>query len=71
MLMNSGLNRGQGMTMANLEAEVATYASKLAELSAQSGKFVLIKGETVIGVYDTYADALKIGYERFGLVQSI
>jgi hypothetical protein len=53
--------------MADLEQELATYARKLPELTAQSGKFVLIKGDTVEGVFDTYADALKIGYDRFKL----
>jgi hypothetical protein len=50
-----------------LQKEIETYNAKLGELSAYLGKFVLIKGDSVEGIYDTYADALKIGYERFQL----
>jgi hypothetical protein len=51
----------------NLERELATYAAKLPELSAQQGKFVLVQGADVVGTFDTYGDALSIGYERFRL----
>jgi hypothetical protein len=50
-----------------LQKEVETYNAKLPELVGSVGKFVLIKGDVVEGMYDTYADALKIGYERFKL----
>jgi hypothetical protein len=50
-----------------LEQELATYTSKLSELVAHEGKFVLIHGEDVVDVYDTYEDAIKEGYTRFGL----
>lgn len=56
------------MTADPLERETATFNAKLPELVGNSlGKFVLIKGDAIVGVYDTYADALKIGYERFKL----
>jgi hypothetical protein len=50
-----------------LEKELATYQAKLPELLAHEGKFVLIHGEDVAGLWDTYEDALKAGYERFKL----
>ncbi len=50
-----------------LQTELDTYNAKLAELLASIGKFVLIKGNSIEGIYDTYADALKVGYERFKL----
>lgn len=53
--------------MADLDQEVATYKKKLPELQANAGKFVLIKGDAVEGVFDTYADALNVGYQRFKL----
>jgi len=34
------------------------------QLLANEGKFVLIHGEEIAGVFDTYHDALKIGYAR-------
>jgi hypothetical protein len=50
-----------------LEAEQQTYVRELPTLLASVGKFVLISGDVVAGVYDTYADALTVGYDRFGL----
>ena len=60
------LPRGKVMTMP-LEIEQATYARELPSLLDQAGKFVVIGGDVVAGVYDTYGDALKFGYDRFEL----
>jgi hypothetical protein len=53
--------------MAILEKELLAYTQKLPSLIGQQGKYVLIHSEDVIGIYDTYEDALKFGYERFKL----
>ena len=53
--------------MNRLDAEISTYNAKLPELIAHQGQFVLIKGSQVVGVFDTYQDALQQGYEKFGL----
>ncbi len=53
--------------MAGFEQELATYGRELAKLRLETGKFALIKGEHVIGTFDSYADALKSGYEHFKL----
>ena len=50
-----------------LEKELDTYKNKLTELASSEGKFVLIHGDQVAGIFDTYADAIKEGYEKFGL----
>jgi|APMI01.1.fsa_nt_gi hypothetical protein len=50
-----------------LDEEIATYHARRSELGAHVGKFVLIAGKELVGVFDTYADALRMGYERFGL----
>lgn len=51
----------------SLKTELETFEAKRQELLARGeGKFVLIQGSSVIGVYDTRADALNIGYEKFG-----
>jgi hypothetical protein len=50
-----------------LERELAAYKAKLEELKAQAGKYVLIHGDNVIDTYSAYDDALKEGYEKFGL----
>ncbi len=51
----------------SLEKELETYKSKLPELLADEGKFVLICGDAIIGVYGTYEDAIKEGYSKFKL----
>ncbi len=51
----------------NFEQELAAYRAKLPELQSQSGKYVLIKGDNIEGIFDTYNDALTVGYERFRL----
>ena len=55
------------MTMTDtLKTEIETYLREKDRLVAESaGKYVLIHGTYVIGVWDTYEDALKEGYERF------
>jgi len=50
-----------------LEKELETYRSKLPELHDEQGKFALVHGDTVAGIYGTYDDALKAGYEKFSL----
>jgi len=50
-----------------LEKEIATYNRELAKLTDQEGKFVVIQGDVIIGVYVSYEDALKVAYEKCGL----
>jgi hypothetical protein len=52
-----------------LEREMKTYREKLPELLDQEGRFVLIREDDLAGTFDTYADAIQAGYERFGLKQ--
>jgi hypothetical protein len=51
-----------------LKQELQTYASHLADLSNQAGKYVLIQDGSVEGTFDTYEDALKVGYSKFKLL---
>jgi hypothetical protein len=51
----------------SLEQEQKTYEREREKLMASAGKFVLIHGDEVHGVYDTYSDALQVGYEKYGL----
>lgn len=47
--------------------EVETFdKNKQILLRDSSGKFVLIKGEKVIEVYDSQNDAIKVGIDKFG-----
>ena len=50
-----------------LETELATYRSKLPELKDKEGKFVLIRGTEIVDFFSAYDDAIKAGYEKFGL----
>ena len=52
-----------------LDVELGTYESGREELLASAeGKFVLIKGEELAGVYDSQQDAIREGYRQFGNV---
>jgi hypothetical protein len=52
-----------------LEKELQTYEAQKSELLGKSkGKFVLIKDDQVIDVFDTNMDAIRQGYKRFGNV---
>lgn len=53
--------------MEPLATELKTYQAKLPTLLGQQGKFVLIHGEEVDGVYETYAEAMNAGYAKHGL----
>lgn len=53
--------------MIALEKELATYNQKLPEFKGSEGKFVVIHGDDVLGIYSTYDDAIKEGYSKLGL----
>lgn len=51
----------------SLEQELKTYQKEKEKLLQESkGKFVLIKGGEIIGVYASQEDALAEGYKKFG-----
>ena len=50
-----------------LEREMETYRRELPKLREHAGKFVLIHGDEVAGIWDTFADAVQVGDDRFGL----
>lgn len=56
-----------GESVMPLEKELETYRAKLSQLKDQEGKFVLIHGENVVDVFSSYDDAIKAGYQNFGL----
>jgi len=52
-----------------LESETQTYEQHREELlGTAQGKFALIHGTEVAGVYDSKSDAIREGYRRFGNV---
>ena len=53
------------------EAELETYAQNLDTLLSLDnvGRYALIHGKDVVGVFDTYRDAVQTGYEKCGLEQ--
>jgi hypothetical protein len=54
--------------MPAFEKELEVYNSHLIDLLSQEGKFVVIRGEEILGAFDTYDAALEAGYDRFGPV---
>jgi hypothetical protein len=60
-----------GTTVATeLERELAAFQRDLPGLLADPanvGKFALVHGDEVAGVYPTFDEALAAGYDRFGL----
>ena len=50
-----------------LEKELETYKAKLPELKGNEGKFVLIHGSDLAGIFTSYEDAIKEGYAKFQL----
>ena len=53
--------------MATLETEIKAYETRRSELEKQHhGKFVVFKGEELIGAYDTIEAAAEEAVRRFG-----
>lgn len=51
-----------------LDREMETYHRLLkSELAGEEGRFALIAGDQLLGVYDSYNDALTEGYKARGL----
>lgn len=52
-----------------IKREINTYRRELPRLLAEGheGRFVLIKGDEIVSVWDTFDDAIQAGCERFGL----
>lgn len=53
--------------MEPLQAELVTYRTRLPELLKESGKFVVIRGDEILGTYTAYEDALAAGYKAYKL----
>lgn len=52
----------------DLAKELETYAAHKDELVRKAeGQFVVIHGDRVVNTWDTFEDALKAGYDEFGL----
>jgi hypothetical protein len=50
-----------------LEKEFAKYeAEKPNLLATNEGKFVLIRGDEIVGCFDSFAEGVKAGYAKFG-----
>src|SRR5690242_3460705 len=60
-----------------LAVELDTYQREFPRLltEGQEGRWILIKGSEVISTWDTFNDAVQVGYDRFGhtpfLVQQV
>lgn len=61
----TGTEKNMGTTA--LKEEVSTFEKHLPELLKDVGKFALIHDSELSGVYSSYEDAIKIGYEKYGM----
>jgi hypothetical protein len=61
------LAAAQSLGVMALEKEIETYNRELPALLAEQGKFVLIHGDEKVATFVSYEDALKAGYEKYGL----
>lgn len=50
-----------------LQQELETFERLRDQLLQDEGKYAVIGGQELLGVYTSYDDALKMGYERYGL----
>ncbi len=50
-----------------LEKELKTYEANAEKWTENNGKFVLIHGDDVVDFFAAYEDAIKAGYQKFGL----
>ena len=53
-----------------LNKEYETYLNKLSDsewVALNQGKYVLVKEDKVVQAFDSYGDALRGGYRRFGV----
>ena len=53
------------MSEEKLHLERETYKKELPRLMADAGKFVVIQGTTIMGIFGTYEDALNAAYKEF------
>jgi hypothetical protein len=57
------------MGSAVLEKELTKYETEKARLlSVATGKFVLIRDVEIVDTFDSFTDAVKAGYAKFGNV---
>ncbi|WP_151832981.1 hypothetical protein [Acinetobacter ursingii] len=50
-----------------LEYEFNRYLKELPNLSSKEGLFVLVHKDDDLDFFNSYDDALKVGYEKYGL----
>jgi hypothetical protein len=57
------------MNTNQLDQEMKTYEANKDDLLARAkGKFVLIKGDKILGIFESQVDAVNQGYKELGLV---
>ena len=49
------------------EKELETYRNALPNWGEEEGRWTLILGDEIAGVFDTFAEAVDCGYEKYGL----
>ncbi len=65
--MSSILEKPVADQTANLAKELETFERHRGDLMKDAGKYALVHGEELAGVFESYGDAIRAGYEKFGL----
>jgi len=66
-VFKEGITAMTEATKPQFARELATFARKKEELKSQEGKYAVISGDDVLGVFASYTDALECGYNQKGL----
>jgi len=53
--------------MSTLQKELQVFAQNLATLLQNEGRYVVISGDTILGTYESFEEAVKAGYGNFAL----
>ena len=53
--------------MSDLKQELAAYQRLLPVLMKDEGKYAVVFGDELVGIYEAYSDALDAGYRKAGL----
>ena len=51
----------------DFQKELETYRKALPNWVEEEGRWTLILGDEIAGVFDTFAEAVDHGYEKYGL----
>jgi hypothetical protein len=61
------LSQSQARILQESRKELSTFHKNLPRLLKDEGKYVVVRKKSIEGPFDTYRDALEVGYRIWGL----